>query len=253
MLLVLLHAVYGGFFTVKAHPVWEGISIWIWGQPHTVFTQLVALNPCYHLKWSLIFSSHICFISSRWEPGKNLTSTLFLIKPSQTGWHQWTRKLSCPAIETCWRHRSKEPRRPRKRHQTVPKVHLIDKLSFHPYHNTQICIQVSFVCFNNVDFCFSYVPPRHSSPLEIFSDQNVIVPLLWENVAVQGPEFPLLRPASCSYNNNTVLSLLFVYSANPFYLGQHPSLLANALTFSESLWKPFLNPVLVEARQCTSF
>lgn len=48
----------------------------------------------------------------------------------------------------------------------------------------------------------------------------MIFPPLWENVAVQGLEFPSLRPAICSYNNNTVPSLLFVYSANPLYLGQ---------------------------------
>lgn len=58
--------------------------------------------------------------------------------------------------------------------------------------------------------------------------------LLWENLAEQGPEFPLLTPAICSYNNNTVPSLLFVYSANPLYLGHPPPLLlANAPAFSE--------------------
>lgn len=80
-----ISACFRGLFTVGARPGWEGISIWIWGQPHTVFTQLMVLNPCYHLKWSLIFSSHICFIFSRWELWKNLTSALFLIKPLRQG------------------------------------------------------------------------------------------------------------------------------------------------------------------------
>lgn len=67
----------------------------------------------------------------------------------------------------------------------------------------------------------------------------MIVPPLWENVAVQGPEFPLLRPAICSYNNNTVLSLylftqltLFIWGSPPF--SQRASILW-------TLWKPFLN------------
>lgn len=81
ILVGIIAAYFKGLFTVRVHPGWKGISIWIWGQPHTVFTQLMALNPCYHLKWSLIFSSHICFISSRWELERNLTSALFLIKP----------------------------------------------------------------------------------------------------------------------------------------------------------------------------
>lgn len=68
----------------------------------------------------------------------------------------------------------------------------------------------------------------------------MIVPLLWENVAVQGLEFPSLRPAICSYNNNTVLSLLFVYSANPFYLGQPPfqRVLSHTLNPLEAISQP---------------
>lgn len=60
-------------FPVRAHPGGEGIPLRVRGQTLSGFTQLMALNPSYHLEWSLIFSSHICFISSRWELGRNLS------------------------------------------------------------------------------------------------------------------------------------------------------------------------------------
>lgn len=77
-------------------------------------------------------------------------------------------------------------------------------------------------------------------PSGVFLDQNVIVPPLWENVAQWGPEFPLLGPVICSYNNNTVLSLLLVYSAKPLYLGL-PPLFSKWSCFLWTLWMQFLH------------
>ena len=132
-------------------------------------------------------------------------------------------------------------RSPEKR---VSKVRLMNKLNFHHYRDRlskqkpdlKRCLFVLWC--RSLDFISWDVLGTWT--------QNKIVPPLWENLTEQGPGSPLPRPAICSYNNNTVQSLLFVYLANPLYLGQPPpSPFSKCSCILWTLWKPYR---LIEVR-----